>query len=110
MMPEAILFDLDDTILSDDIVSEEAWKEACDRFAEKVKACGRESFSPTSYRSDIVLERDGKHIHYEEQSDPVSNTGQAVVISATCQYGVARHQGCVRLPRLGFAGPGNGRW
>ena len=40
MIPEAILFDLDDTILSDDVVSEEAWKEACDRFAEKVKACG----------------------------------------------------------------------
>jgi len=29
MIPEAVLFDLDDTILSDDIVSEEAWREAC---------------------------------------------------------------------------------
>ena len=40
MYPEAILFDMDDTILSDDIVSEEAWKEACDGFAEKVRAYG----------------------------------------------------------------------
>ena len=29
LIPKAILFDLDDTILDDDIVSEEAWKETC---------------------------------------------------------------------------------
>src|SRR4030042_1402705 len=29
-VPRAILFDLDDTILSDDTVSEEAWREPCE--------------------------------------------------------------------------------
>jgi putative hydrolase of the HAD superfamily len=36
-VPQAILFDLDDTILSDDTVSEEAWRKTCNKFAYKVK-------------------------------------------------------------------------
>jgi len=42
MYPEAVLFDLDDTILSDDVASEEAWNETCRRFAAGVKGCGPE--------------------------------------------------------------------
>lgn len=36
-IPKAILFDLDDTILSDDIVAEQAWKETCDIHANRIK-------------------------------------------------------------------------
>lgn len=35
-VPRAILFDLDDTILSDDTVSEEAWRETCEILAYRV--------------------------------------------------------------------------
>lgn len=45
-VPQAILFDLDDTILSDDTVSEEAWHETCNIFADRVKpSSGKELFS-----------------------------------------------------------------
>jgi len=37
MLPNAILFDLDDTILTDDVVSEPAWEEACKICGEKTK-------------------------------------------------------------------------
>lgn len=45
-IPRAILFDLDDTILSDDAVSEESWRVTCETFADRVKpATGSELFS-----------------------------------------------------------------
>ena len=37
VVPKAILFDLDDTILSDDSVSEQAWKKTCEICANRVK-------------------------------------------------------------------------
>lgn len=37
VVPKAILFDLDDTILSDDIVSEQAWKKTCEICVHRVK-------------------------------------------------------------------------
>jgi putative hydrolase of the HAD superfamily len=46
MLPEAILFDLDDTILSDDAVSEQAWKKTCEACVHKLKPIsGDELFS-----------------------------------------------------------------
>lgn len=36
-VPKAILFDLDDTILNDDVVSEEAWRKTCEFFEDRVQ-------------------------------------------------------------------------
>jgi putative hydrolase of the HAD superfamily len=45
-VPQSILFDLDDTILSDDTVSEEAWHKTCDIFADRFKPrAGTDLFS-----------------------------------------------------------------
>ena len=39
-MPEAILFDLDDTILAEDAVYERCWRQVCDTFASCIAALG----------------------------------------------------------------------
>jgi putative hydrolase of the HAD superfamily len=64
-IPRAILFDLDDTILSDDAVSEEAWRETCEILADRVKpTTGSELFSAINteriiFWNDPVNLRDG---------------------------------------------------
>jgi putative hydrolase of the HAD superfamily len=46
VVPKAILFDLDDTILNDDVVSEEAWRKTCQIFTNRVKPiAGKELFA-----------------------------------------------------------------
>jgi putative hydrolase of the HAD superfamily len=39
MLPKAILFDLDDTILMDDVLVEECWRAACAEYAPRVPGC-----------------------------------------------------------------------
>lgn len=48
MYPKAILFDLDDTIISFDGVTEAAWKETCYSFVEEMH---------TSFSSNVLLEQ-----------------------------------------------------
>ncbi|MDP2920357.1 MAG: HAD-IA family hydrolase [Dehalococcoidia bacterium] len=42
MLPKAILFDLDDTILIEDAASRRAWEETCQAYAEKTGLCKSE--------------------------------------------------------------------
>ena len=39
-LPKAIIFDLDDTILSDDAVSDSCWEQVCNRFTGRIEELG----------------------------------------------------------------------
>ena len=60
-MPEAIFFDLDDTILAEDAVSERCWRQVCDTFASRIAALGVDA-------ADMLVSlRDVRHWYW---SDP----------------------------------------
>jgi putative hydrolase of the HAD superfamily len=67
MLPKAILFDLDDTIISFDGVTDIAWKETCDSFvkSEKTFFCAKQLFESIGktrnwYWSDADRHRKGR--------------------------------------------------
>ena len=53
MQPKGILFDLDDTIVADDIVSEQAWRKTCEIVANKIKPITPEQLYLTLNRERI---------------------------------------------------------
>jgi phosphoserine phosphatase len=57
-LPEAIFFDMDDTILAEDVVCERCWQQVCDTFASCIAALG------VNAADMLVSLRDARHWYW----------------------------------------------